>query len=68
MAKGSFKNIAKNFKNNKWKRKISESLWIKDLRPTLNAQDKSVSLKLFNPLQQRNTCSDIDFMLYLLWR
>ena len=44
----NFKVIAKNFKNNKWKRKISESLWIKDLRPTLNAQDKSVPLKLFN--------------------
>ena len=44
----NFKVIDKNFKNNKWERKISESLWIKDLRPTLNAQDKSVPLKLFN--------------------
>ena len=44
----NFKIIAKNFKNNKWKQKISESLWIKDLCPTLNAQDKSVLLKLFN--------------------
>ena len=44
----NFKIIAKNFKNNKWKQKISESLWIKDLRPILNTQDKSVPLKLFN--------------------
>ena len=48
--------IAKNFKINKWKR--SASLWIKDLHPTLNAQDKSVPLKLFHLLQHRNTCSD----------
>ena len=38
----------KNFENNEWKRKISESFWIKDLRPTLNAQDISVPLKLYN--------------------
>ena len=44
----NFKIIVKNLKNNKWKRKISESLWIKDLRPTLNAQHKSVPLELFN--------------------
>ena len=44
----NFKVICKNFKNNKWKRKISESLWIKDLCPILNTQDKSVPLKLFN--------------------
>lgn len=37
----------KNFENNEWKRKISESFWIKDLRPTLNAQDISVPLKLY---------------------
>ena len=37
-----------NISNNKRKRKIAESLWIKDLRPTLNVQDKSVPLKLFN--------------------
>ena len=38
MTQENFKTIAKNFKNNKWKRKISEPLLIKDLRPTLNAQ------------------------------
>ena len=37
-----------NFSNNKRKRKIAESLWIKDLRPTLNVQEKSIPLKLFN--------------------
>ena len=46
VAQENFKIIAENFRN-KGKRKISESLWIKDLRPTLNAQDKSVPLKLF---------------------
>ena len=40
--------IDKNFHNNKEKRKIAEVLWIKDLRPTLNKQDKPTQLKLFN--------------------
>ena len=43
-----FKIIDMNFRNNKRKRKIAESLWIKDVGPTLNAQEKSVPLKLFN--------------------
>ena len=43
-----FKIIAKNFNNNHWKRKIAESLLIKEKRPTLNTHDKSVPLKLFN--------------------
>ena len=43
-----FKIIAKNFNNNSWKRKIAESLLIKEKRPTLNIHDKSVPLKLFN--------------------
>ena len=42
-----FKIIDKNFHNNKRKRKIAEALWIKDLRPTLNTQEKSIQLKLF---------------------
>ena len=37
-----------NFSNNKRKRKIAESLWIKDLRPTLIVQEKSIPPKLFN--------------------
>ena len=44
----NFKNIDMNFSKNKRKRKIAESLWIKDLRPTLNIQEKSIPLKLFN--------------------
>ena len=51
MTEESFKITAKNFKITKWKRKISESFWIRDLRPSLNAQDKSVPLNLFNWLQ-----------------
>ena len=43
-----FKIIAKNFNNNHWKRKISESWFIKEKRPTLNTRDKSVPFKLFN--------------------
>ena len=30
------------------KRKLSEALFIKELKPTLNKQDKLVPLKLFN--------------------
>ena len=36
------------FRNNTVKRKIFEVLWIKDPRPTLNRQEKSIELKLFN--------------------
>ena len=45
----SHKNVIdKNFHNNKRKLKIAEALWIKDLRPTLNTQEKSIQLKLLN--------------------
>ena len=43
-----FKIIDKNFHNNKRKRKTAEALRTKDLRPTLNTQEKSSQLKLFN--------------------
>ena len=43
-----FKIIKNNFHNNKRKRKIAEALLIKDPRPTLNMQEKSFQLKLFN--------------------
>ena len=36
------------FHNNKRKRKIVGALWIKDRRLTLNTQEKSIQLKLFN--------------------
>ena len=44
----NYKIIDINFSNNKRKQKIAKSLSIKDLRPTLNVQEKSVPLKLFN--------------------
>ena len=44
----NFKTIDMNFSNNKTKEEIVESLWIKDLRPTLSVQEKSIPLKLFN--------------------
>ena len=40
-----FKIIAKNFHNNKRKQKIADVLWIKDLRLTLNTQEKSTQIK-----------------------
>ena len=43
-----FKIIDKKFHNNKRKWKIAKVLWIKDLRPTLKTQEKSIQLKLFN--------------------
>ena len=42
-----FEIVDKNFYNNKRKRKTAEALWIKDLRPTLNTQEKSIQLKIF---------------------
>ena len=40
--------IDKNYHRNKYKRKISEALYIKQYRPLLNSQEYSVQLKLFN--------------------
>ena len=40
--------IDKNYHGNKYKRKVSEGLYIKQYRPLLNAQEHSVQLKLFN--------------------
>ena len=42
------KAIDKNYHGNKYKRKMSEALYIKQYRPLLNAQEHSVPLKLFN--------------------
>ena len=41
----SYEDLKKNFNNNSWKRKIAESLLIKEKRPTLNIHGKSVPLK-----------------------
>ena len=42
-----FKILANNYQSN-IKRKISESLYIRQLKPTLNAHEKSIPLHLFN--------------------
>ena len=43
-----FKIIESGFRNNTFKRKVTEALLIKELRPTLSIQKKSVEMKLFN--------------------
>ena len=43
-----FSVIAKGNRNNTFKRKVTEFLLIKDIRPNLNTHGKSVPLKLFN--------------------
>ena len=43
-----FEILSSGFKNNKFKRKLAEALHIKHERPTLNVQEQSVPLKLFN--------------------
>lgn len=43
-----FKILVKGYKNNRMKRKISEALLIKQYRPTLNKQENSIPLELFN--------------------
>ena len=43
-----FNVIGKGYRNNTFKRKVAESLPIKDVRPTLNTHEKSAPLKLFN--------------------
>ena len=40
--------IGNEYGNNWKKQKIAEALLIKELKPTLNKQDKSIPLKLFN--------------------
>ena len=44
----NFKIIRSGFRNNTKKRKLSEALCINTLRPSLNKQEKSIPLKLFN--------------------
>ena len=44
----SFKIIGIWFKNNSCKRKVSDALLIKQIKPPLNVQKKSIELKLFN--------------------
>ena len=44
----NFKVISSGFRNNTKERKLSEVLWINTHRPSLNKQEKTISLKLFN--------------------
>ena len=44
----NFKVIGSGYRNNIHRRKIVEALLVKKLKPTLNIQEKSVLLKLFN--------------------
>lgn len=43
-----FEILSKGFSQRKFKRKISETLFIKENKPSLNRQEMSVPLKLFN--------------------
>ena len=40
--------IGKGYGNNIKKRKIAEALLIKEIKPTMNRQDQSIALRLFN--------------------
>ena len=40
--------IGSGYRKNALRRKIAEALLVKKLKPTLNIQEKSISLKLFN--------------------
>ena len=44
----NIKVIDSGYHNNRFKRKISEALYIKQYKPTLNTQEQSIQLKLFN--------------------
>ena len=56
--------LGTNYKKKKFRRKISESLYIKEKRSSLNTQEKSVPLKLFNwvgNLAGPNQMSEVNF-------
>ena len=42
------KMVGQNYNNNKWKRKVSEALLIKEYRSIINVQEQSLPLKLLN--------------------
>ena len=44
----NFKTLKMGYKNNTYKRRISEALFIKQYRSSLNVEDNSVSLQLFD--------------------
>ena len=43
-----FSILGGNYRKNKFRRNVAESLFIKEKRSTLNAKDKSIPLELFN--------------------
>ena len=43
-----FKILGKVYRNNAMKQKISEALYCRELKPSLNVQEKSIDLKVFN--------------------
>ena len=43
-----FSILGGNYRKNKFRRKVAESLLIKEKRSTLNTQEKSITLELFN--------------------
>ena len=46
--KNDFRIIGKGYRNNTSRRKIAEGLFMKKMKPSLNIQEKSVKLELFN--------------------
>ena len=46
--KNDFRIIGKGYRNNTRRRKIAEALFIKKMTPSMNIQEKSVKLELFN--------------------
>ena len=46
--KNDFRIIGKGYRNNTSRRKIAEALFVKKMKSSLNIQDKSVKLELFN--------------------
>ena len=48
VVKGDFTILDSGYRNNTRKRKIAEALMIKVIRPSLNVNEKSMEIKLFN--------------------
>ena len=48
LAAVDYKMIATGYRKNTIKKELSEALFIKELRPTLNKQENSATLKLFH--------------------
>ena len=63
----NFKIIDINFSNNKRKRKIIDSLRIKDLRPTLNLQEKSIPLKWLITLTATSELCNIGTIILIVY-